>query len=93
MFDARLLQRRDELTDKVTASFFPSWRDVVTLPPRSDRTVTNLAFLVARPMREAFEQRVLSVASAFPSEFVFEVGGPFPPFSFVELDLGTVGTA
>lgn len=87
LFERSLERQREEQTEKVKAGFLPAWSEVSELPAKDEPTVANLAFLVPRATSAAFERRVYQIASGFPAEYIFAVGGPWPPFSFVNLNL------
>lgn len=88
LFEDRLNRERDEQAERVIAMFRPQVREVRANPPKDEKTVMDLAFLVDREGQKAFEQRVYEVAGAFPNEYVFDYSGPWAPFHFVDLDLG-----
>lgn len=87
LFERSLERQREEQIEKVKAGFLPAWREVSELPARDELTVANLAFLVPRATVADFERRVYQIAAGFPAEYIFAVGGPLPPFSFVNLNL------
>ena len=67
----------------------PSMRWVTVNPPKSEKCVMDLAFLVERARMRDFEERVNQVAGTFPACYLFDYGGPWAPFNFAELDLRT----
>jgi hypothetical protein len=89
MFEERLDREREEQTDHVVEAF-DSWvSEVKVIPPKSETVIMDLAFLVERARLTAFGERVCQVAGTFPAQVLFDYGGPWAPFNFVELDLRT----
>lgn len=89
MFEERLNQQREEQTDRVVEMFQSCTSDVKVNPPKSEKSVMNLAFLVDRDRLKPFEERVYQVAGTFPAQYIFDFNGPWAPFNFVELDIQT----
>jgi hypothetical protein len=90
-FEERLNQERDEQTDRVVESFRPYFSELKVNPPKHEKMVMDLAFLVERERLKVFEERVYQVAGRFPTQYVFDYGGPWAPFNFAELDLRAAG--
>lgn len=53
----------------------------------SEAGLAALALLVPRQHRAALEARVDAVAGEFSDDYLFEFTGPWPPYSFIELQL------
>lgn len=87
MFEERLNREREEQTERVSEMFRPCCSDVKVNPPKNEKMVMDLAFLVDRAGLKPFEERVYQVAGTFPAQYVFDYTGPWAPFNFVELDL------
>jgi len=87
MFEERLTQQREEQTDRVVELFRACTSEVKVNPPRNEKAVMNLAFLVDRDRLKPFEECVYQVAGAFPAQYQFDFNGPWAPFNFVELDI------
>jgi hypothetical protein len=88
LFEDRLNREREEQTERVLEMFRASVREAKANPPKGEKMVMDLAFLVDRDGQKAFEERIYQVAGAFPAEYVFDYSGPWAPFHFVDLDLG-----
>ncbi len=88
-FEERLNQEREEQTDRVVESFRPYFSELKVNPPKSEKMVMDLAFLVERERLRVFEEQVYQVAGMFPAQYVFDYGGPWAPFNFADLDLRT----
>lgn len=56
-------------------------------PVRDEKEILNLALLIPRARMAEFEARVFRVAALFDNSFAFDYNGPWPPMSFVELEL------
>lgn len=87
MFEARLIDEQERQTDRVVEMLRPFCSDVRVNPPRNEKMVMDLAFLVDREGQQPFEERIYQVAATFPAQYVFDYSGPWAPFNFVELDL------
>jgi hypothetical protein len=87
MFDERREEERGRLTEDALAALLPIAVDVCVNVPIGDRTVADVAFLLAQEAWSDFEARVRRVASEWPRAFAFQCSGPWAPFHFVELEL------
>lgn len=67
--------------------------DIHEGPLRTEHDIANLGILVARDAVGSLERCVLSVAGRFDESFAFDLGGPWAPFSFVNVRLGMAGAA
>lgn len=86
-FDRLLNATREAHLQRVTAALRSHTVEFQSNPPRSEREVLNLACLVDREHRHAFEQAALVIASRFDNNFAFDINGPWPPHNFVDLSL------
>jgi Gas vesicle synthesis protein GvpL/GvpF len=86
-FEQLLEKEREELAERVVEGFRPCFSEVTVNPPKSEKCVMDLAFLVARERMKDFEETVNQVAGSFPAQYLFDYGGPWAPFNFTELDL------
>ena len=55
--------------------------------PRNECEVMSLACLIRREAQKDFEQGVFETARQFDNHYAFDFNGPWPPHSFVEIDL------
>ena len=62
-------------------------REVSSVPPRSDKTVCEIAVLIERSAITEFEAAIGRAAAAFDQNFTLEYSGPWPAYSFVHLRL------
>ncbi|MGD0763892.1 MAG: GvpL/GvpF family gas vesicle protein [Roseiarcus sp.] len=88
MFDDALSQYRDSHTAQVVAVVGESCAEVVALPVRDEREIVNLAALVPRSGLDAFEAAVRLSATEIEEDIAFSLGGPWPPYNFVQFDPG-----
>lgn len=88
-FEALLNREREKQTDLVVEAFRPCCSGFTVNPPKSEKSVMDLAFLVDRDRTRDFEERVNQVAGTFPAQYLFDYGGPWAPFNFAELNLQT----
>jgi hypothetical protein len=72
---------------RVRGLLAPCCREVRPAPPRSENEVTSLACLVGRDGRAAFERGVFEAARHFDNHLAFDLNGPWPPYSFLEVTL------
>jgi Gas vesicle synthesis protein GvpL/GvpF len=81
------LQARSE---RYVAEIFAALRDVSVASrsnkPIGDRMIMNAAFLVAREMEPAFDQRVKDIGQRY-DKLTFKYTGPWPPYNFVNIRL------
>jgi Gas vesicle synthesis protein GvpL/GvpF len=81
------LQARSE---RYVAEIFAGLRDVSVASrsnkPIGDRMIMNAAFLVARDMEAAFDQRVKDIGQRY-DKLTFKYTGPWPPYNFVNIRL------
>jgi hypothetical protein len=89
MFEERLAKEREDQSDRVMEVFRPFCGDIKANPPKNEKVVMDLAFLVDRNSLKSFEEQVYQVAGTFSAQYIFDYNGPWAPFNFVELDLKT----
>jgi Gas vesicle synthesis protein GvpL/GvpF len=86
LIDAALQAR----SERYVAEIFSALRDVSVASrsnkPIGDRMIMNAAFLVARPMEEAFDARVKGIGHRY-DKLTFRYTGPWPPYNFVNIRL------
>jgi hypothetical protein len=87
-FEERLEKEREEQTDRVVDAFRSCrFNEVSVSPPKTEKAVMEIAFLVERDRMKDFEDCVSQIAGTFPAQYVFDYGGPWAPFNFTELNL------
>jgi len=75
-------------TEAVWRILLPCCVEIKENQPREDRDVMNLACLVGRDLQKEFESAVFEAANLFDDNFRFDFSGPWPPYSFVDVELG-----
>lgn len=88
-FEEQLAAQREQQAQRVVETLTASSAELRLNPPKGEKTVMNLAFLVEREQLKQFEEKVYEVAATFPTHYIFDYNGPWAPFHFVELDLRT----
>ena len=85
--DEALRQYREAQSAKVLTIIGPLCAEVSPLPLRADSDVAQLAMLVARDGVDDFEAAVNDAATQLPDDLAITIGGPWPPYNFVQLAL------
>jgi hypothetical protein len=86
MFEDALQRYRDAHTRQVVAALETCCAEVVALPVRGEREIANLAALAPRSGLDAFEAAVDAAAAQIDEDIAFNLGGPWPPYNFVQFD-------
>lgn len=87
MFEATLNRHRERLGTLLLGAFATIARDVLTRPPRQEKSVCHTAVLIERARVDDFAQTLRRAAGMFDSNYTLEYSGPWPPYSFVRLRL------
>jgi hypothetical protein len=86
LIDAALQAR----SERYVSEIFEALRNVSVASrsnkPIGDRMIMNAAFLVARPLEEAFDARVKDIGQRY-DKLTFKYTGPWPPYNFVNIRL------
>jgi hypothetical protein len=72
-------------SERVAAALGPCVAELKWNPPRGEREVMGVSCLVPRSGLEAFGKALQAAAAAFDDHFVFQLNGPWAPYSFTEL--------
>ncbi len=86
MVDESLRRYRETRAEGVMSRLGPSCIELISLPVRGEREVANIAALVARGALGDFEAAVHESAGEIDEDVSFNIGGPFPPHNFVQLE-------
>ena len=89
MFEERLSKEREREVERVTEALREDVAELKVNPPKGEKTVMDLAFLIDRDSAKSFEDKVYKIAAGYPAQFVFDYSGPWAPFDFVDLDFET----
>lgn len=92
MFEDRLTREREREALRVTEALRADVAEVRVNPPRNEKTVLDIAFLIDRDGARSFEEKIYKIAAAYPAQYVFDYSGPWAPFNFVELEFATRGS-
>jgi hypothetical protein len=89
LFERLLHEDREVCTDQVEDILGPCCFEINRNPCRQEKEVMNLTCLVGQEpeIQARFEAGVFEAASRFDHNFAFDYGGPWPPASFVNLNL------
>ena len=86
LIDAALQAR----SERYVSEIFEALRDVSVASrsnkPIGDRMIMNAAFLVARHVEDAFDERVKDIGRRY-DKLTFKYTGPWPPYNFVNIRL------
>ncbi len=86
--DETLRRYRETRASGVIYRLGPSCIELVSLPVRGEREVANIAALVPRSALSDFEAAVQETADQIDEDLSFNIGGPFPPHNFVQIEPG-----
>jgi hypothetical protein len=87
LFDRTLNADRAAHALRVVGALRPACFEIKENAPRDEREVMNLACLIGRNAQALFERTVFNAARQFSDAYTFDITGPFPPHSFVSLEL------
>jgi gas vesicle protein GvpL/GvpF len=87
LFEATLNRYRERLSAALLGAFNGIAHDVVSKPPRNEKSICISALLVDRSAVARFEQKVQAAARLFDGNYTLDYNGPWPPYSFVRLRL------
>jgi hypothetical protein len=77
--------------DRVLDILEPHAVDILVRPNLNDTMLLNAAFLVERAREKAFDGAVFGLGETHAGRLRFNYVGPLPPYSFINLALGTEG--
>lgn len=86
-FEKRLKQERERLGGLLIEALRPLTIEVRANPPADEKVVLNAAFLIERVCEKRFEEVLYRAATLFDSNFALDYSGPWPPYSFIRLNL------
>ena len=87
LFQSVLKQSRERHTRRVLEALTPYCADSRVVDPGEERMIMKLAFLVEKNLQQLWEEGVHETASHFDNHYRFEYSGPWPPYSFVDLNV------
>lgn len=80
-------KRRASCAEEILAAVKSVAEDSCGHAPMDDQMVLNVAFLLKREKREAFERRIEEVDRRFEDRLRFRIVGPLPPYSFSTVEV------
>lgn len=86
-FERLLQERRNSTARRLVDGLRPVLKEHAELPISSENCFANLAILIDRQRTAGMDSLIETLASEFHDEIVFEVTGPWPPYSFANLKL------
>lgn len=86
MLDEAMRNYREARTAQVLAVVGACCAEVITLPVRGEKEIANLAVLVDRSGLDQFEAAIHASAAQIDDDIAFKLGGPWPPYNFVQFD-------
>jgi hypothetical protein len=87
LFEQLLREDRARHREKVVGMLQGRCREVRENDVRTEREVMNLACLVGRGSRRGFEEGVFEAARLFDHNYAFDFTGPWPPYSFTQMEV------
>ena len=87
MFESKLGQLRDLAAETVSSHLDSVVAEQKYNPARNEKQILVLALLVGREKQEEFDSAIAKAAEAFDDNYTFEISGPWPPQSFVDVKL------
>jgi hypothetical protein len=87
VFAAKLARERERLSALLLRAMERVSCEVVSTPPRDEKTVCSAALLIERSLAPEFAGSLRSAAALFDSSFALESSGPWPVYSFARLRL------
>lgn len=86
-FERVLSEERESRAVLIVAALSPHVTELKRDTARDEGVVVNLVFLVPKDGLARFEAAVEETARLFDDTFAFDYTGPWPPFSFVEVEV------
>lgn len=86
-FVTLLQQARQRHTLRVKDALAPYSAEVRVIDPGEERMIMKLACLVEKARQDEWEEGVRQAAQHFDDHYRFDYSGPWPPYSFVDVNL------
>ncbi len=87
LFDAKLASERDRLRAVLLKALASVSADSISNPPRDEAMVCDCVLLIDTAHAGGFAQSIQSAAMKFDQNYTLQYSGPWPPYSFVRLQL------
>ncbi len=88
LIDEKIKEKKEELRDSILEHLTPVSQEWVENDLFDERMATNLAFLLDRKSQDNFDSAMQDLGKDHPGYLTFKYNGPWPPFNFVEMELG-----
>ncbi len=88
LIDEKIKEEKEELRDSILEHLTPVSQEWVENDLFDERMAANLAFLLDRKSQENFDSAMQDLGKDHPGYLTFKYNGPWPPFNFVEMELG-----
>ncbi|MDR3637650.1 MAG: GvpL/GvpF family gas vesicle protein [Isosphaeraceae bacterium] len=86
-FEQTLSREREQHAETITQLLSPHCTEIILNTPREEREIAKLVCLVDSGRLREFENGVIEVAKRYDHHYAFDFNGPWPPHSFVSLEL------
>ena len=87
LFEALLKREREDKTSLALGILGQAAAELKNVEPNSERILFDMNCLVGRDQESKFDSAVEELAGNLGDEFVLEVRGPVPPYSFVSVTI------
>jgi hypothetical protein len=87
LFERLLASERNQYGHQILATIQHACKETDLQPPRSEGELVRLNCLIDRNNEQAFTDAIHQAAESFNEDYIFNVSGPWPPYSFVTLSL------
>jgi len=88
LIDDRIAARKEELKDSILKHLTPVSEEWTENDLFDERMSANMAFLLDRSNQDDFDRAMEDLGKTQPGYLTFKYNGPWPPFNFVDLELG-----
>jgi len=88
LIDEKIEDKKEELRESILKHLTPVSQEWVENDLFDERMAANLAFLLKRNSQEDFDSAMQELGKDHPGYLTFKYNGPWPPFNFVEMELG-----
>jgi len=87
LFESKLGQLREQAAETVASHLELVVVEQKENPAKSEKQILSLSLLVDRDKQDAFDAAIIKAAEAFDDNYTFEISGPWPAQSFVDVKL------
>jgi hypothetical protein len=87
LFESLLGECREHHTQKVIEALSPCCAEIRAVDPGAEQMIMKLVCLIREDQQTQFEDGIQTAARQFDDRYSFKYGGPWAPFSFVDIKL------